>query len=85
MAQNQTADWYPQQTGNTQYDENQRKVWENLYYLRDRNNNAIPSPAMAGGLSGTAFFAGGFTMTSGPTGKTYYRMIIQEGRIVGIS
>jgi len=87
MAQNQTSDWYPLPTGNQQHDENQRRIWENLYYLRNgQQNNASPiHPLMAGGLSGTAFFAGGFTMNSGPSSKTYYRMVIQEGRIVAVS
>ena len=49
MAQNQTADWFPTPTGNTQYDENQRRLWQSLYYLRDQHNNNATAPVAGHG------------------------------------
>ena len=80
-------DWYPLPSGNVQDDENQRRIWQSLYYLRDQQNVGTGTRPVheAGGLSGTAFFSGGFTMTTGPTGKTFYNMVIQNGKIVAVS
>ena len=86
MAQNQTADWFPAPTGNHQYDENQRRIWESLYYLRGQANNASqPQASAAKGMSGTIFFTGGFTVGSGVGAKIYNNMTFKDGILVAIS
>lgn len=83
MPQNQTVDWFPQSTGNAQYDDNQRRIWQSLYYLRDQHNNAAAANGAGErhGMSGTIFFAGGFTMGK----QTFYSMVFKDGRLVSVA
>lgn len=80
MAQNQT-DYYPLPTGNHQYDENQRRIWENLYTLRDQQNNNTVPPAPPGGMSGTAVFPANFTIGNTAFGS----LVFKNGLLVAVT
>lgn len=80
MAGNAPNDWFPLPTGNHQVDENQRRIWQSLYYLRDQqqNNHNIAVP---GGMSGTAVFAANFTMGN----AAFESMVFKDGRLVAVT
>ena len=80
MAQNQ-ADWYPLPSGNSQQDENQRRIWQSLYYLRDRNNNASPAAAGPTGMSGTVAYQNSFTMGA----QSFGSLTFKNGLLVAVS
>jgi len=85
MAQNQTFDWFPAATGNVQYDENQRRIWQNLYYLRDQQNNGTHARSnIQAGMSGTVTFKdsnnNAVSLVIG--GKTFTSLTFANGSLV---
>ena len=84
MAQNQ-ADFYPLPTGNAQYDESQRLIWQNLYTLRDQQNNSTAAPPVTPkGMSATVTFKdknnNAVSLVIG--GKTFSSMTFANGLLV---
>lgn len=81
MAQNQTADFYPLPTGNHQYDENQRRIWENLYTLRDQQKGSQLHPSPAEGMSSTTVFPANFSIGNAAFGS----MVFKNGLLVAVT
>lgn len=81
MAGNAPNDWFPLPTGNHQVDENQRRIWQSLYYLRDQTKNNNAAPSVSGGMSGTGIFPVTFQMGNNQFGS----MVFKDGRLVAVT
>jgi hypothetical protein len=78
----QSTNWYPAPTGNAAQDDTHRIMFDNLYELRDQQAENAAQPAAAlSGITGTAFFSGGFSVGA----TTYYNLTFKNGVLVGMS